>query len=49
VGNRGVFGLLISMMFQIVNYVEIEYLEVYKPNNFEKSDPDLFSENVFQF
>ena len=47
VGNRGILDVLFSMMLQFVNHVNVEYLEVYKPNLNEKKDPSLFANNVF--
>eukprot|EP01091_Cochliopodium_minus_P009890 TRINITY_DN2535_c0_g1_i1.p1 TRINITY_DN2535_c0_g1~~TRINITY_DN2535_c0_g1_i1.p1 ORF type:complete len:335 (-),score=77.28 TRINITY_DN2535_c0_g1_i1:72-1076(-) len=42
------FTSMCLCMVQFVNYVDITYLPVYNPNEQEKKDPVLFSENVRQ-
>jgi lysophosphatidylcholine acyltransferase / lyso-PAF acetyltransferase len=38
--------LLFNAMCQFINYMEIEYLDVYYPTEEEKKDPSLYSRNV---
>jgi lysophosphatidylcholine acyltransferase/lyso-PAF acetyltransferase len=45
-GDLSMLGLLFQTMCQFVNYMEIEYLDVYYPSEEEKHDPSLYARNV---
>jgi len=44
-----IFSMMLILLCQVINYMEVTYLDAYYPSEEEKKDPKLYAENVRQY
>jgi len=44
-----IFSMMLILLCQVINYMEVTFLDVYYPSEEEKKDPKLYAENVRQY